>query len=47
MRYELWHIESADVMDDFEAEAEALAVAHAYLMPDPDGATVEVGRYGA
>lgn len=42
MRYELWHIESANLMDDFEDEAEALAVARAYLTPDEDGATVDV-----
>ena len=37
MRYELWHIESANLMDDFETEAEALDVARAYLTPDEDG----------
>ena len=42
MRYELWHIESANLMDDFETEAEALAVARAYLTPDEDGTTVDV-----
>ena len=42
MRYELWHVESANLMDDFEKEAEALAVARAYLTPDEDGVTVDV-----
>lgn len=42
MRYELWHIESANLMDDFEEEGEALAVARAYLTPDKDGVTVDV-----
>jgi hypothetical protein len=42
MRYELWHIESANLMDDFEDEAEALAVVRAYLTPDEDGSTVDV-----
>jgi hypothetical protein len=42
MRYELWHIESANLMDDFEDEAEALAAARAYLTPDEHGDTVDV-----
>ena len=42
MRYELWHIKSANLMDDFESEAEVLAAARAYLTPDEDGATVDV-----
>jgi len=42
MRYELWHIQSANLMDDFETEAEALDVARAYLTPDKDGNIVDV-----
>jgi hypothetical protein len=42
MRYELWHIESANLMDDFENEAEALDAVRAYLTPDEDGVTVDV-----
>ena len=42
MRYELWHIESANLMDDFEREGEALDAARAYLTPDEDGVTVDV-----
>lgn len=42
MRYELWHVETANLMDDFESEAEAFDVARAYLTPDSRGATVEV-----
>jgi hypothetical protein len=38
MRYELWHIGLANLMD----EAEALAVAHSYLTPDEDGNAVDV-----
>lgn len=42
MRYELWHIDSANPMDDFETETEALDVARVYLTPDEKGATVDV-----
>ena len=42
MRYELWHIESANLMDDFETDAEALDVARAYLAPDKNGAIIDV-----
>ena len=42
MRYELWHIHSASLMDDFKDEADALAVARAYLAPDKDGVSVDV-----
>jgi hypothetical protein len=42
MRYELWHIESANLMDDFEDEAVALDAARAYLTPDEHGETVDV-----
>lgn len=42
MRYELWHIESANLMDDFDHEAEALDAARAYLTPDEAGVTVDV-----
>jgi len=42
MRYELWHVESANLMDDFESQGEALEAARAYLTPDDDGVTVDV-----
>ena len=42
MRYELWHIESANLIDDFVAEDEALAVARQYLTPDERGELVDV-----
>lgn len=42
MRYELWHIESANLMDDFESQAGALEAARAYLTPDDEGVTVDV-----
>lgn len=42
MRYELWHIGSANLMDDFDDEVEAVAAARAYLTPDEAGQTVDV-----
>ncbi len=42
MWYELWHIQSANLIDDFADEADALAAARAYLTPDAGGQTVDV-----
>jgi hypothetical protein len=42
MRYELWHVQSANLMDDFQEPAEALAAARAYLSPHEDGVNVDV-----
>ncbi|MFN8634089.1 MAG: hypothetical protein U0893_09555 [Chloroflexota bacterium] len=42
MRYELWHVGSANLMDDFGDEAEAYDVVRAYLTPDDDGVSVDV-----
>jgi hypothetical protein len=42
MRYELWHIQSANLMDDFDDEGEAVAAARVYLTPDEAGETVDV-----
>jgi hypothetical protein len=44
MRYELWHIGLANLMDDIEDEAEALAVARSYLTPNEDGNAVDVAE---
>jgi hypothetical protein len=42
MQYELWHVETANLMDDFDDEAEALDAARAYLTPDEAGVVVDV-----
>ena len=42
MRFELWHVETANLIDDFAAEEEALSVARDYLTPDEQGETVDV-----
>ena len=42
MRYELWHVGTANLIDDFEDEAEALAVTRDYLLPDDRGDVVDV-----
>ena len=42
MRYELWHVESANLIDDFAAEDEALSAARDYLAPDEQGEAVDV-----
>jgi hypothetical protein len=42
MWYELWGVESGNLIDDFGTEAEALAAARAYLMPDDTGAIMDV-----
>ena len=40
MTYELWHVETANLIDFFDEEGEALLTALAYLMPDePEVAT--------
>lgn len=42
MRYQMWHVETRNLMDDFETEAEALEAVRAYLTPDGHGETVDV-----
>lgn len=42
MRYELWHVETANLMDFFDDEGEALLTAYAYLVPDEPGASTDV-----
>jgi len=42
MIYEMWHIETANLMDDFKDEAEALDAARAYLAPDDEGKVIDV-----
>ncbi|MCC6946086.1 MAG: hypothetical protein IT335_16035 [Thermomicrobiales bacterium] len=42
IRYELWHVGTANLIDDFEDEAEALAVTRDYLLPDERGEVVDV-----
>ena len=42
MHYEMWHVETANLMDDFDDEAEALDAARAYLTSDESGAVVDV-----
>jgi hypothetical protein len=45
MTYQLWDVASCNrcnLIDEFDAEAEALDTARAYLTPDEDGVTVEV-----
>ena len=42
MQYELWHVESPNLMDDFDTEAEVLDVARLYLTPGQDGVTVDL-----
>ncbi len=43
MTYELWDGLSRNLIDEFATEAEALAVARAYLTPDEGGVTIPVG----
>lgn len=42
MTYQLWDLASRNLVDEFEAEADAFEAARAYLTPDEDGVTVEV-----
>jgi hypothetical protein len=42
MRYQMWHVETRNLMDDFDREAEALEAVRANLTPDEKGETVEV-----
>jgi hypothetical protein len=42
MTYQLWDVASSNLIDEFDAEAEALDTARAYLTPDEDGVTMEV-----
>jgi hypothetical protein len=49
MTYQIWDLASSNLIDEFDAEAEALDTARAYLTPDEDGVAVEVALivYGA
>lgn len=42
MRYQMWHAETRNLMEDFDTEAEALDAARVYLTPDEDGEVVDV-----
>jgi hypothetical protein len=42
MQYELWHVETANLIDFFEDEGEALLTAHAYMKPDDGSLPVDV-----
>jgi hypothetical protein len=42
MHYQMWHVETRNLMDDFDDEAEALDAARAYLTPDENGIVVDV-----
>ena len=42
MTYELWHVETANLIDFFDDEGEALLTALAYLMPEEPGIATEV-----
>ena len=42
MAYQMWHPESANLMDYFDTEAEAVEAARAYLTPDQNGESVDV-----
>jgi hypothetical protein len=42
MRYQMWHAETRNLMEDFDTEAEALEAARVYLTPDEHGDTVDV-----
>ena len=41
--YQPWDVQSGNLIDEFDEEAEALDTARAYLAPDDAGVTVEVG----
>ena len=43
MTYQLWDGLSRNLIDEFATEAEALAVARAYLVPDEEGVAIPVG----
>jgi len=43
MTYQLWDGVCRNLIDEFATEAEALAVARAYLTPDEEGVAVPVG----
>ena len=49
MTYHLWDMASSNLIDEFDAEAEALDTARACVTPDEDGVAVEVAVivYGA
>lgn len=42
MWYELWSVESGNLMHDFDMEAEALEASRAYLNPDDSGVVADV-----
>jgi len=43
MEYQLWDLETRNLIDEFDEEADALETVRAYLTPDAEGAVVEVG----
>lgn len=42
MAYQLWDLESRNLIDEFDGRTEALEAARAYLTPDDTGVSVEV-----
>jgi hypothetical protein len=42
MLYEMWHVETANLMDDFDDEAVAFDAVCAYLTPDENGIIEDV-----
>jgi hypothetical protein len=43
MSYQLWDLESRNLIEEFEAEADAREVVRAYLTPDDAGVIVDIG----
>jgi hypothetical protein len=42
MRYQMWHVASSNLMDDFDREDEALDALRANLTPNKHGVTIDV-----
>lgn len=42
MIYEMWHVETRNLMDYFDTEAEAVEAVRAYLTPNEAGEIVDV-----
>lgn len=42
MLYQMWHVETRNLMDYFDDEAEAFDAVRAYLSPDESGDTEDV-----
>jgi hypothetical protein len=42
MTYQMWHAETANLMEYFDTEAEAVEAVRAYLTPDENGQSVDV-----